>query len=69
MAEKKTKKKGFSLLEKFKYRAKNSKKGSTYTDKNGEVKPYSDFKRGEMVGKNKAYAEQNRMYKYNQNKK
>jgi hypothetical protein len=38
MAEKKTKKKGFSLLEKFKYRAKNSKKGSTYTDKNGEVK-------------------------------
>lgn len=30
-----------------------SKKGSTYKTKNGEIKPRSDFKRGEAMGKYK----------------
>jgi len=48
-------KKKYSQSEKFRYRAEKCKKGSTRTTKDGE-KPISDFKRGEMCGRNKEAA-------------
>jgi len=46
-------KKKYTQSEKFRYRAEKCKKGSTYKTEQGEVKPYSEFKRGEMCGRNK----------------
>lgn len=49
-----------TMKERFNYRAEKSKKGSTYKDKKtGEVKEYSDFQRGVMVGRNKQAVEDN----------
>lgn len=48
---------------------KQSKKGSTYTTKHGEVKKRSDFKRGEALGRAKAIMWSRNVYKQNKNKK
>lgn len=48
--------KKYTQREKFDYRAEKMKPGSTYTTKDGEIKAYSDFKRGEMAGRNKEAA-------------
>ncbi len=45
--------KEYTQRQKFDYWAEKCQKGSTYTTKDGVDKPYSDFKRGEMVGRMK----------------
>lgn len=46
----------YTQREKFDYRAEKCKPGSTFVTSNGEIKAYSDFKRGEMCGRNKEAA-------------